>query len=155
PSGLFVVGGRLPSRAALALGPAAASADPQAARASGPGGAGGHGLRGSNREGIPMHETTIRSGDLPAEYETLPARFEAAWECPAPPDLDEFVSPAGLVPTRLLTELIHIDLDFRLRRGDPVRVESYVERYPHLGHDHAALRDLIAAEFALRHGLGD
>jgi serine/threonine-protein kinase len=51
---------------------------------------------------------------------------------------------------RLLAELIHIDLDFRLRRGEAARVEDYLERYPELGRYRAVLLGLIAAEYSLR-----
>ena len=58
--------------------------------------------------------------------------------------------PTGAGRTRLLTELVHVDLENRLRAGEPARVEDYLTPYPELEHDRATAVDLIAAEFELR-----
>ena len=97
-----------------------------------------------------MHGTTILGDGLPAEYEAILRRFEVAWQGPRPPDLDDFLPAGGTIPTRLLVELIHIDLDFQLRKGEPARVEHYLEHYPFLERDRAALLELIVAEYSLR-----
>src|SRR4051794_25588905 len=97
-----------------------------------------------------MHGTAILGAELPAECEAILRRFEEAWQGPAPPALDGFQPTGGPTPTRLLFELIHVDLDFRLRRGEPARVEDYLERHPVLDRDRAAFLDLVVAEYALR-----
>src|SRR5207244_4329761 len=60
-------------------------------------------------------------------------RFEEAWEGGQPPDLAAFLPPPGL-PGRgeALVELAHIDLERRLKGGEPVRVEGYLARFPEL-----------------------
>ena len=42
----------------------------------------------------------------------------------------------GLQPrSAVLVELVHIDLECRLKTGEPARVESYLERFPELSQD--------------------
>jgi WD40 repeat protein len=76
--------------------------------------------------------------------------FEVAWQGPEPPELSRFLPPGGSIPPGMLAELVHIDLDFRLRRGEPARLEPYLEHYLPVEPDHATLLDLIAAEYHLR-----
>src|SRR5262249_47193389 len=72
-----------------------------------------------------------------------------AWKGQARPEIIAFL-PTGAGHTRLLTELVHVDLEYRLRAGEAARVEGYLTRYPELADDRAAALDLIAAEFELR-----
>ena len=46
--------------------------------------------------------------------------------------------------------MVHVDLEYRLRAGEPARVEEYLARYPELTDDRAVVLDLIAAELGLR-----
>jgi tRNA A-37 threonylcarbamoyl transferase component Bud32 len=92
---------------------------------------------------------------LPAEawerLEGILDRFEAAWQRGERPALEHFLADA--VPAErhaLLVELAHEDLDYRLKAGEPARVESYLQRYPELAADPAAVVALIAAEYELR-----
>src|SRR5262245_44077260 len=110
----------------------------------------GPGARTRGPEGTLMHGTTILGSELPAECEAILRRFERAWQGPAPPDLDAFLSTAPPISARLVLELVHIDLDFRLRRGETVRIEDYLRRHPDLERDQSAILDLIVAEFHLR-----
>jgi hypothetical protein len=48
----------------------------------------------------------------------------------------------------LLIELVHIDLEFRFKNGDPKRVEDYLRDYPELTSDRAAIFGLISAEYS-------
>src|SRR5205807_2895889 len=50
----------------------------------------------------------------------------------------------------LLIELVHIDLELRLKAGEAARAEEYLARYPELAGDRAAAVELIAAEHGLR-----
>jgi serine/threonine protein kinase len=77
----------------------------------------------------------------------LLSRFEAAWEEGPTPALDDFVPPGG---GRALAELVHIDLERRLRAGDAVRVEEYLGRYPALADRPAEVLDLLTAEYRFR-----
>src|SRR5713101_4662497 len=95
------------------------------------------------------------SAGLPSEawnqLERLLEQFEDAWQRGERPDLDDFLAAtSGAERRALLIELVHEDLDYRLKAGEPVRVEGYLDRYPELASDRAVLLDLIAREFSLR-----
>jgi hypothetical protein len=90
----------------------------------------------------------LQAGD--GSLEQLFDRFEDAWNGPAPPRIEDHLPPPG-APGRLalLIELAHIDLERRLKAGEAARVESYLERFPELAADPAAVA-LILRECALR-----
>jgi WD40 repeat protein len=96
-----------------------------------------------------MDNVSTLGGSAWDEYEDVIRRFEDAWKGPARPEIIAFL-PTGTGHTRLLTELVHVDLEYRVRAGDAARVEDYLTRYPELADDRAAALDLIAAEFELR-----
>jgi WD40 repeat protein/tRNA A-37 threonylcarbamoyl transferase component Bud32 len=75
--------------------------------------------------------------------------FEDAWQRGGRPDIEEYLPPEGPDRTRVLVELVHVDLERRLKAGEPVRVEAYLRRYPELNGAPAVL-DLLAAEYRLR-----
>jgi predicted ATPase len=77
-------------------------------------------------------------------------RFEGAWRQGPRPVIDDFL-PTGDPPrARVLIELVHIDLELRLKAGEAARVEEYLARYPELAGDRAVALGLIAAEHELR-----
>jgi WD40 repeat protein len=86
--------------------------------------------------------------------EAVIRRFEAAWREPVRPDLEAFVSPEFPDRQRLLAELTHVDLEFRLRAGEPARVEDYLSRFPELA-ARSILLELVATEFAVRNRYSD
>ena len=93
------------------------------------------------------------SGNSPSEkgwqeQESILGHFEAAWLSGRRPEIDAF-RPAGAAAT-LLIELVQTDLEFRLKAGEAVRVEEYLQRYPELGADRALFLDLLTAEYLLR-----
>ena len=59
---------------------------------------------------------------------------------------------ADLGPQRgeLLRELVAIDLEYRLKRGEPARVENYLVRFPELDDEATYCRQLILQEFRQR-----
>src|SRR5437870_4785343 len=75
--------------------------------------------------------------------------FEDAWQRGERPSIDAFL-PAGAERRAILVELIHTDLECRLKAGEAIRVEVYLERYPELAGDSAAVLDLIIAEYRQR-----
>src|SRR5205085_3125042 len=85
-----------------------------------------------------------------SECESVIRRFEDAWQDQARPAVESFLPTDTPHPTRLLVELIHVDLEFRIRAGETVRVEEYLARFPALAARPHTL-DLIRAEFALRY----
>src|SRR5437763_1150746 len=72
-----------------------------------------------------------------------------AWQGRARPEILAYL-PAGAGRTRLLAELVHIDLEYRLRAGEAARVEEYLARYPELTNDRAGMLELIASEHEFR-----
>lgn len=78
--------------------------------------------------------------------------FELQWRTGEEPDLDEYAS--RFADPALIHELVHLDLDYRLRRGEDVHVEEYLTRFPVLREDDEALIRLVIAEFRLSEHLG-
>ena len=85
-----------------------------------------------------------------AAREQVLQRFESAWRQGPPPAINDYLSVGGGEQSGLLVELLHIDLEFRLRAGDEVRVEEFLSRFPSLAEDSDAVRDLVVAEYRLR-----
>jgi tetratricopeptide (TPR) repeat protein len=77
-------------------------------------------------------------------------RFDDAWRRGPRPAIDDHLPAAGGLRRPLLIELVHIDLELRLKAGEAARAEEYLARYPELADDRAAAVDLIAAEHELR-----
>jgi serine/threonine protein kinase/predicted ATPase len=76
--------------------------------------------------------------------------FERAWQTGTPPRIDDYWQAGGTDRDALLVELVHVDLEFRLKRGEAARVENYLSRYPELGRDNAIVLDLLDSEHDLR-----
>jgi hypothetical protein len=77
-------------------------------------------------------------------------RFEDAWRRGEAPRVEDYLPVDGPLRQKALIELVHADLECRLKAGEPARVESYLERFPELGHEDGVLLSLAAAEFELR-----
>jgi serine/threonine protein kinase len=99
---------------------------------------------------------------LPSEawgrLEGILERFEDARERGEQPALDDYLAAATAERQALLIELVQEELEYRLKAGEAVRVETYLERYPELRGHAAAVLDLLATEYACRrpsasHGL--
>jgi predicted ATPase len=86
--------------------------------------------------------------------EELIRQFEDAWARKQAPAIEEFVSTGPAEQGMLLLELIHIDMEFRLKAGEPVRVESYLQRFPQVMADEKTMLDLLSEEFRLRQAAG-
>jgi hypothetical protein len=91
-----------------------------------------------------------RSSDEEALLEQVVGRFEDAWQNRGRPVLESFLPrpPASCLP--ILIELIHVDLEYRAKAGEEVRVEQYLERFPLLTQHRALVLELITAEWQLR-----
>src|SRR4051812_3014221 len=90
-----------------------------------------------------------------SQCEELIEAFEQAWQVAPPPNIDDFLPEEGSEREALLVELIHADLEFRIKSGEAARVEQYFDRYPHLTQAGAAVLGLLEAEFALRRRRGE
>src|SRR5687768_16338553 len=77
-------------------------------------------------------------------------RFENAWREGPRHEIDDYLPIGDPLESRMLIELVHIDLELRLKAGETARVEEYLARYPELTGDRTIALGLIAAEHALR-----
>jgi tRNA A-37 threonylcarbamoyl transferase component Bud32/tetratricopeptide (TPR) repeat protein len=85
-----------------------------------------------------------------AACEQVIERFEDAWRHGQQPAIGDFLPPDAADRPSVLVELVHVDLEYRLKAGYATRVESYLSRYPELADDHSAVVGLIAAEYEQR-----
>src|SRR5580700_3886451 len=91
----------------------------------------------------------IVAGSGRIRLEELIAQFEDAWQRGERPVLDNVLPVTGTDRRTMLVELVHIDLEYRLKAGEAARIEDYLERYPELAEEQEAV-SLIAAEYKLR-----
>ena len=68
-----------------------------------------------------------------ADSEDRLEQFERGWHEGRRPAIDDFLPQGGGADPLLLVELVHADLECRLKAGLPARVEEYLARYPRLG----------------------
>jgi serine/threonine protein kinase/tetratricopeptide (TPR) repeat protein len=80
-------------------------------------------------------------------------RFEDAWRAGATPAIDDFLPTQSEAQKEALLELVHTDLEYRLRSGEHARVEDYLARYQAIATDRDAVLDLMATEFEQRQRL--
>ncbi len=80
--------------------------------------------------------------------------FVAQWD-QREPTIEEFLYEDDPTAVRqlILQELIKIDLEYRLAKGEEIRLEQYLERYPEL-HENGAPSGLIYEEYHLRRAHG-
>jgi hypothetical protein len=83
-------------------------------------------------------------------WEALIRRFEEAWLRGERPAIEDHLPAEGAERGAVLIELVHAELELRLRAGEPARVEDYLGRYPDLAGDAGVVVGLIAAEYQLR-----
>src|SRR5262245_41352953 len=77
-------------------------------------------------------------------------RFETAWRQEQRPAIEDFLPADESLRSRVLIELVHVDLELRIKAGEAVRVEEYLTRYPEIAKDRATTLELIASEYGLR-----
>ena len=92
----------------------------------------------------------LKSQESWNRLEEIVERFEEAWRQGLHPTIEEYLLSGEAEPGKLVVELAHADLECRLKAGEPVRVETYLARYPALAADESGALRLIAAEFQLR-----
>jgi serine/threonine protein kinase/WD40 repeat protein len=77
-------------------------------------------------------------------------QFETAWKQGRRPAIEDYLPPAGSARPAVLLELVHTDLEYRLKAGEEARADDYLERYPELPRDAGAVRALRDRECDLR-----
>jgi hypothetical protein len=81
------------------------------------------------------------------ECQQILQRFEDAWIAGLRPVPDAFLPEDLTLRALVLPDLLCVDLARRLKGGEPARVESYLERYPHLAGQADAMLALLRVEF--------
>ena len=76
--------------------------------------------------------------------------FEREFNSGKEPDIRQFLQAQTDSSLDLLYELIHTELELRLRSGQPARVETYMEQFPELSNDPTVLRELVRTELSTR-----
>ncbi len=71
--------------------------------------------------------TPLTSNDID---ETTVDALVRAWDGQPGPTLEDFLADREPVSLPTLVELARVDQEARRRRGEPVPVETYLERYP-------------------------
>src|SRR5262249_32968190 len=99
----------------------------------------------SNDEHLPL----LSSPDW-SHCEGMIKAFADAWQRGPAPRIEDHLHEGVANRAALLIELVHVDLDYRLKAGEPARVESYLAAYPDLAADRRTVVELIAAEYGLR-----
>jgi tetratricopeptide (TPR) repeat protein/tRNA A-37 threonylcarbamoyl transferase component Bud32 len=101
---------------------------------------------------MPAH--TLRIYNLPRaaldRQEQVVARFEEAWQQGTTPVLSDYLQGEPGERLALLNELIHTDLEYRIKAGMAARVETYLAAYPELDAHPLLTVQLIAAEYEFR-----
>jgi hypothetical protein len=64
--------------------------------------------------------------------ETLLREFDRAWRSGTRPEIEAYAPATDPDRSAVLIELVRTDLEYRLKAGEPARVEEYVERFPAL-----------------------
>ncbi len=82
--------------------------------------------------------------------EAIIEAFDAAWSRGDEPRIDDFLEPNEPHRLVLLVELVHTDFEYRLKRGEPSRVEDYLRAYPELAESRDTVLELIRVEWSLR-----
>jgi WD40 repeat protein len=90
--------------------------------------------------------------DIPPSLASHLDAFETAWQQPVPPRLEDYLPPES-EPGRaeVLVSLVRIDLEHRIKAGEPVRIESYLSRFPELRESGEGVLGLVMHEYDLRH----
>src|SRR5262249_5601119 len=81
--------------------------------------------------------------------------FEAAHQRGEAPAVQDFVPPDADDRTFVAAELVRIDLEYRRRRGLPIRLDEYLMPLPELAQDQEVLLELIEAECRQKQASGE
>src|SRR4051812_26030489 len=107
------------------------------------------GVEAMPRPSYPAADSVLAlSDDAWNRLERILERFEDAWRRGEQPALEPFLAEAEPAERAiLLFELVHEDLDYRLRAGQPARVEDYLRRFPELERTPEHVVELITGEY--------
>ncbi len=83
-------------------------------------------------------------------HQKIIAGFETAWKRGERPRIGKHLPEDEPRREELLIELVHADLEFRIKAGETARVEDYLRRFPSLARGKETVIDLIRAEYSIR-----
>lgn len=83
-------------------------------------------------------------------FENALEKFEQEFNQGNQPEIQQFLDSQVGNDAEFLSELVHTELELRLRNGESVRVEYYLDQFPELADDPAVLRELIRTEYNTR-----
>ena len=92
----------------------------------------------------------MSSGDDWEQIEATITAFEAGWIRGDRPSIADHLDESSPLRPAILVELVHAELEFRLKSGEAARVESYLTAYPELRSRTEILISLIRAEWTIR-----
>jgi WD40 repeat protein/serine/threonine protein kinase len=97
-----------------------------------------------------LHHVLNLTDEQWLQLERITGRFEEAWREGERPAIEDYLplDPEGR--SSVLIELVHAELELRLRAGESGRVEEYFRRFPDLESDQSVAWDLITSELQLR-----
>ena len=101
---------------------------------------------------MPSQEPTARELES-ADWERVQEivrTYRQAVDRDEQPALEAFVAEANGNGRAALVELIHEEMEFRIKAGESFSLATYLERFPDIADDPHALDELAAAESALR-----
>jgi hypothetical protein len=78
---------------------------------------------------VPSANDPTFAPDWLRELDDVVNRFELAWQAGTRPDIAEFVTVDTAHRRQLLTELIQIEWEWRLKAGEDVTEETYRSRF--------------------------
>ncbi len=81
--------------------------------------------------------------------------YEGALRSNLDPNLEDYLPASGADRTSMLVELLHVDLELRLRRGQPASVQEYAKRYPDLLPRKRDMLNLLQKEIQWQNKLGN
>src|SRR5688572_8899218 len=84
---------------------------------------------------------------VPAAVDELCDRFEDALRRGERPRIEDRLAEVGPAADSALPELVAVELDYRVRAGEPATAADYFVRFPRLLADPAAALRLVAVEF--------
>lgn len=99
---------------------------------------------------LPSHPLASAPELFPDEWEQIIREFERAWLASQFPDIAKSLPEDATARAAILPQLVLADLEFRLKRREPARVETYLERFPELLKNATAIQEFLTAEFHLR-----
>lgn len=101
-----------------------------------------------------MAETTVAWNVDSNLVDEVVFQFEKAFKEGKDPSPDDYLKGEGLTRWRLLMELLHSDLELRLRAGQSVKVADYLARNPELAKFPNEVIVLLETEIRLLKQLG-